>query len=48
MFPVLFGDTRPILATIIAPLLKLLGGGSHASAFLSLVLLHEQTSGNPQ
>jgi hypothetical protein len=27
-------------ATIVAPLLRLFGGGAHASAFLALVLLH--------
>ncbi|KAK2591805.1 hypothetical protein QQS21_010506 [Conoideocrella luteorostrata] len=38
----LFTDKWPVLAAIVAPLLKCFGGGSHASAFLALTLLRSE------
>ncbi|KAH7156607.1 hypothetical protein EDB81DRAFT_395856 [Dactylonectria macrodidyma] len=39
---VLFPNKWPILAAVVAPLLKHLGGGAHASAFLPLDVLYSQ------
>jgi hypothetical protein len=47
IFVVVFGQQKPVLATVIAPLLKFVGGGWHASAFLTLVLIHDQKSEGP-
>jgi hypothetical protein len=45
---VAFHEWQPTVAlvvSILAPLAKLIAGGSHAAAFLSYALLHEQASG---
>lgn len=43
---VLSRDKWPVLASILGPLMKLPGGGSHATAFFAVALLRDQLNGS--
>lgn len=42
MVIVFYDQQWPVLVAIVGPLVRCIGGGSHASAFLILAILHDQ------